>query len=215
MSALKLIDVTPFEPMIIKVHFDGFDWKELKPICDDMINKTPENVVLEDNGKSSIYNHQNQPHLNQAFRKFYEWLSPIMLHVLTNEWGFVKEYEYIIGNSWVNVHGNAGLTKEHNHGPAAMVSTAYLQMPKDSGYIQFKDPLEYEKSFQHHQSADDWEWKTIPAITGDVLLFPGWVRHRTEPSKTNEERWVLTSNVLAMNRPVINKNNNTAGNIII
>ena len=47
MPAPKLIDVTPFEPLIIKVHYDGFDWKELKPICEKMINQTPTPAELE------------------------------------------------------------------------------------------------------------------------------------------------------------------------
>jgi hypothetical protein len=33
----KLIDVTPFEPLVIKVHYDGFDFKKLEPICDELI----------------------------------------------------------------------------------------------------------------------------------------------------------------------------------
>jgi hypothetical protein len=33
---------------------------------------------------------------------------------------------------------------------------------------------------------------------GDVLLFPGWIDHRTEEHKGNpgEDRWVLTTNIL-------------------
>jgi len=38
MSTPKLLDVTPFNPMIIKVHYDGFDWEKLKPVCQSMID---------------------------------------------------------------------------------------------------------------------------------------------------------------------------------
>ena len=53
MSAPKLIDVTPFEPLIIKVHYDGFDWNKLKPICEKMLADAPAMVDLEQNGASS------------------------------------------------------------------------------------------------------------------------------------------------------------------
>ena len=40
MSVPKLIDVTPFEPLIIKVHYDGFDFKKLESVCEDLIQTT-------------------------------------------------------------------------------------------------------------------------------------------------------------------------------
>ena len=40
-------------------------------------------------------------------------------------------------------------------------------------------------------------WKQIPAVSGDVLLFPGYLRHRTQANTNpNERRWVLTSNYM-------------------
>lgn len=204
MSAPKLIDVTPFDPLIIKVHYDGFDWDKLKPICEKMIRDTPIDVDVEDeNGKSSVYNRKNQPHLNYAFQPFYEWLKPIYKHILVNEWHLFGDFDYVVGNSWVNVHQRGGTTLEHHHGPAALVAATYLNLPKDGGFIQFKDPTEYAKGFQTRVESPTIDWKTIPAKTGDVLLFPGWLRHRTEPSSTDEERWVLTTNVMNLMKPPI------------
>jgi ectoine hydroxylase-related dioxygenase (phytanoyl-CoA dioxygenase family) len=40
-------------------------------------------------------------------------------------------------------------------------------------------------------------WKQIPAVSGDVILFPGYLRHRTQANKNpNEKRWVLTTNYM-------------------
>jgi uncharacterized protein (TIGR02466 family) len=198
MSAPKLIDVTPFGPTIIKVHYDGFNWDELKSICDEMISKSPQNAKLEiDGGNSSVFNLQNQPHKNPAFKKFYEWLTPIVNHILLEEWKLLKEFEYYYGNSWVNVHPNGGVTTEHSHGSTVMVAAAYLQLPEKSGYIQFKDPLEYVKSFHSRKPEYVGDYHTIPAKTGDVFLFPGWLKHRTEYNKSNLDRWVLTTNIVS------------------
>jgi hypothetical protein len=176
MSAPKLIDVTPFGPTIIKVHYDGFNWDELKSICDEMISKSPKNAKLEiDGGNSSVFNLQNQPH----------------------KWKLLKEFGYYYGNSWVNVHPKGGVTTEHSHGSTVMVAAAYLQLPEKSGYIQFKDPLEYLKSFHSRKPEYVGDYHTIPAKTGDVFLFPGWLKHRTEYNKSNLDRWVLTTNILS------------------
>jgi uncharacterized protein (TIGR02466 family) len=205
MSKPKLIDVTPFEPLIIKVHYEGFNWKELEPICEDMINGADTPADLEqDGGRSSVYNLKNAPHTNPAFKPFYQFISPIISHVLLNEWHLMKDYEYSVGNSWVNVHPKGGITTEHHHGPATMVAAAYLQLPKNSGFIQFKDPLEYLKGF-HTKEGKIAEYYTLPAVTGDVFLFPGWLRHRTQHNNSDENRWVLTTNIMNDHKPSIYK----------
>ena len=118
--------------------------------------------------------------------------------------------EYFVANSWVNVQGNGGHTTVHNHANVFMVATAYLNLPKNGGFFECVDPLEYNKSNQYHDDPN-WMWKEVPAITGDVLVFPGWLKHRTQVNNahsklliddngvgheesSSEDRWVLTTN---------------------
>jgi ectoine hydroxylase-related dioxygenase (phytanoyl-CoA dioxygenase family) len=37
-------------------------------------------------------------------------------------------------------------------------------------------------------------WTEIPVVSGDILVFPGWMKHKTQENKSGEERWVLTTN---------------------
>ena len=74
MPAPKLIDVTPFEPLVIKVHYDGFDFKKLEPICDDLISNTNIKTHLEiGNAASSAPNKNKAPHIMNEFNEFYKW----------------------------------------------------------------------------------------------------------------------------------------------
>jgi uncharacterized protein (TIGR02466 family) len=194
MSVPKLIDVTPFEPNIIKVHYDGFDWDSLRPICNKIINGIDKNAPIEiGDAKSSIYS-KNAPHLNKEFQNFYNWLNPIVKHVVYNEWSYNSSFKYDIGMSWVNMHGKGGVTLEHNHGTVVIVAATYLQLEPGMGYIEFKDPLEYVKGFMPRWEKNVTEWKTIPAKTGDTFLFPGWLRHKTQENTLDKERLVLTTN---------------------
>lgn len=194
MSAPKLIDVTPFEPTIIKVHYDGFDWESLNPVCNTIMGNAKENADLEKgDAKSSVYG-KIQPHLTKEFKSFYDWLMPIAKHIIYEEWFYNSDFKFKIGMSWLNVHKKGGATLEHNHGTVIMVAATYLQLEPGMGYIQFKDPLEYVKTFRPRYDKNIDDWRTIPAKTGDVFLFPGWLRHRTEENTLNKERWVLTTN---------------------
>lgn len=206
MSVPKLIDVTPFEPLIIKTHFNEFDWTILEPVCERLIETTRIHSMLEEgDAKSSAANEKIQPHIMQEFKKFYDWIEPIAQHIMINEWGFFSGYEYKVTNSWVNYHAEGGLTSVHHHGPTTLTMAAYLQMPDEGGYIEFEDPLEHIKGF-HMKKYDEeiYNWKQVSAGTGDVLIFPGWLKHRTQPNKNkNKKRWVLTTNYMSMFRPPI------------
>ena len=206
MSTPKLIDVTPFEPMIIKVHYDGFNFKKLEPVLEKLVKDSPLPASLEvDDAKSSVSNPM-MPHMMDEFSDFYKWLEPIVDHIILNEWGLVKAYRYIYGNSWVNYHGKNGFTDEHHHGPATMVLATYLNLPENGGFIEFKDPLEYQKGVNLREIGEEHiNWKKIPAKTGDVLMFPGWIRHRTERNMSTEKRWVLTTNINSFAPPKKNK----------
>ena len=197
MSNLKpLRDITPFHPLIIKSNFN-FDWVKIKPICERLINTTIVNTPLEKNDAKSSATNSNPPHLMPEFADFYKWLSPMVQHIIINEWGYADDIGYAIVNSWVNLHKKGGLTLEHNHTGTLLVCTTYLNIPKNSGYIEFKDPLEYQKSF-HARKDINWEWFEVQAETGDSICFPGWMKHRTQPSASDEDRWVLTTNIVSI-----------------
>jgi uncharacterized protein (TIGR02466 family) len=195
MNTPKLIDVNPFEPLIIKTHYDGFDWEKLEPICENLIKESKGLSYLEHGKAASSVSNQNYPHTLPEFKEFYNWLSPIVNHIIKNEWDLFAGYDYGFMKSWVNYHDNTGLTTEHHHGQTILVVATYLNLPKNGGFIQFKNPLEHYKGFTlHNKNEELWMWKTVPAKTGDVIIFPGWMRHRTEPNKSDERRWVLTTN---------------------
>jgi uncharacterized protein (TIGR02466 family) len=204
MSTPKLIDVTPFGPLIIKTHYDDFNWSILKPICEGFIKGAPPKSVKDSDLEigdaiSSVYN-KNSPHRTTEFKKFYDWLIPIANHITHEEWGMHKSFKFDVSNSWVNLHNKTGVTVEHHHSGVTIVAATYLQIPENGGFIQFKDPLEYQKGFSPLVDPDnDISWKTIPVKTGDVVLFPGWMRHRTQENKSNEQRWVLTTNIIGFN----------------
>ena len=194
METPKLIDATPFQPLIIKSHYD-FDWEALKPICQKLIDGTPMKVALEKGGgRSSVYN-ETKPHKMKEFKKFYDWLQSIVRHVIVDEWGYTSGLQYEPVSSWVNVHHKEGFTDEHAHGATQLVIAAYLNLPEDGGFIEYKDPLEYQKGFHYRPLETEWKWNKVEAKTGDVIMFPGWLQHRTQPSQSTEERWVLTTNI--------------------
>ena len=42
----------------------------------------------------------------------------------------------------------------------------------------------------------EMDWEYIDVQTNDVLFFPGWLTHKTEVNKTNQNRYVMSLNVM-------------------
>lgn len=195
-----ILNLYPFRPLILKLEYSGFDKNVIIPVCEDFLGKTEKNSYLEfGEAKSSVTN-PVMPHLLPEFRDFYEWLFPKMMIIFRDAWFFNDDYEFYITNSWVNLHKKGGFTQEHLHSGCHMVVSTYLDIPEDSGFIEFKDPMEI---YYHNHDYTDGDitgeiWKPIETKTNDVLIFPGWIKHRTQENKTDKDRWVLTTNVVGV-----------------
>jgi len=198
----KVEIINPFDPYLFKLHFD-FDWQTLEPICENLVNTTKFTDATQlNNGHTSQYNNL-KPHQIKEFAPFYSWLVsciPSIGKVLVGQQSqkLMEEnnstMDYYVSNSWVNVHNKDGITSEHNHACTALVVAAYLNMPENGGYYECKDPLEYHKAML--PVSNTHLWRQIPTISGDVLIFPGWLNHRTQLNLSDENRWVLTTNLM-------------------
>lgn len=177
---------------IFKIHYD-FDFKTLRPLCKDIMNSASPDFPLVENG-GSTHQHKMQPHKLPEFKDYFTWLKMMVREIAVHGMGYSTVYhKYSITNSWLNVHYRGGRTHAHNHSNTFMAAAAYLYMPENGGFIEAKDPLEDLKGFYYHDT-HDWMWREIPVVSGDILVFPGWLKHRTQANNSNEERWVLTTN---------------------
>ena len=76
-----------------------------------------------------------------------------------------------------------------------MVS-AYVQVPQDSGNIMFEQLLRSQwcaYSRIPEGTIHDY-WREVSVNTNDVLLFPGWMTHKTQASKSSGDRITFTIN---------------------
>jgi len=89
--------------------------------------------------------------------------------------------------SWANLHTEGDFTQEHSHSAGirqAHVASVFYLKKGDGGDIEFCDPLDHIRRFTPlARSVNDAILsESMPCTTGDFLLFPGWLRHRTQPA---------------------------------
>jgi len=203
--------INPF-PYIYKSRFDfEFDTfkdkvdahlAESKKVTDKQNLITPE----KNGGITSVVLHRKPdniyPHKWSEFGlEFDEFLND-SLKTIWDERFYDQGLARYIERSWINVHYKDGYTEEHLHHGVDVACVCYLKVPDNSGGLQIKNPLSaYDTSepkvdTYYYEGKD---WVTIDVKTNDVIFFPGWLLHRTEPNKVDEGRYVMSLNVRHMN----------------
>ena len=203
--------INPF-PYIYKSRFDfEFDTfkdkvdahlAESKKVTDKQNLTTPEknggitSVVLS--GKpDNVY-----PHKWTEFGSEFDEFLRDCLKTIWDERFYNQSLARYIERSWINVHYKDGYTEEHLHHGVDVACVCYLKVPDNSGGLQIKNPLSaYDTSepkvdTYYYEGKD---WVTIDVKTNDVIFFPGWLLHRTEPNKVDEGRYVMSLNVRHLN----------------
>jgi len=130
------------------------------------------------------------------FAEFYQYMNYI-LGLVCEEWGYNSSWDRKITESWMNVHPEGAWTTEHHHQNVMFATSAYIKKPNNSGNFLVRNPLEILKKSEPTDTSywrDEMYWAPIEVETGDVLIFPGWLTHKTEVSRSEEKRYILSTN---------------------
>ena len=185
--------VVLFPPYIWKFQYH-FNYNELKPKIDSLFSLVEKNSKLEKGDAISTVSVDQslQPHTWEELAEFQSWLGASFEHI-KDTYKFVERQSQVT-QSWINRHGYGGITEEHNHNFSTFVVSCYLKCPENSGNIEFKDPLEYHFTGWPIEP-EEILYKELPVATNDVVIFPGWLRHRVQPNLSQENRFVMTFNI--------------------
>lgn len=150
---------------------------------------------LEKNGGISTYTTNCNIHLEDYAKQ----ISDIVLYHSRLYWKILDidaRLEPRIDQCWSNIHYDNSLTIEHSHSLYPIVATVYIKAEKNSGDLVLINPMEY--GLTHIPYGVPIENKTETSIkvsTGDLVLFPGWVRHKTKENLSNQPRIVISYNI--------------------
>jgi uncharacterized protein (TIGR02466 family) len=188
-----MLPVDPWAPLVYKIQYT-FPTNELVNLSEIAIADTVHNSRLEEGNALSSVTSNNKPHSWPVIQTFLDSISPAINKII-DRWS-IEPRPWFVGNSWVNCHSEGGFTAEHQHGRHVAVVTAYITLPENSGFIEFRNPLEYHWSQSYLKEHEDASlWYPVECRANEVLIFPGWLKHRTQASKSNDPRWVITFNI--------------------
>ena len=80
---------------------------------------------------------------------------------------------------WFNINPNGSFHKWHSHGSATVVGVFYIQVPKNSGNIEFRGLIK----------------DSIEPANGMMLIFPSGVNHQVLKNNSTEDRITMAFNL--------------------
>ncbi len=178
---------------IFKDHYDG-DLGPLYRRAHRLLNQSQYlSDKLERNGGLSSATDRDAPHFWPEALPVLNWAKD-RIDWIWDYWEYSGSKKSI-GASWVNIHPNGGWTDEHHHGMVPMVAVIYLKQPENGGNLLVFDPM------FHHWSGGpltELPYKEIKVQTGDIVIFPGWLLHKTQSNQSQEDRIVMSVNITAL-----------------
>jgi len=99
-------------------------------------------------------------------------------------------------NLWFNVNSRADYNSVHNHHGAVLSGVYYVDVPQDSGSIEFyrDDDSEYYLPVLESYNNFTKQKHVIDPEPGMLLLFPGWLKHSVQPNKSSSDRVSISFN---------------------
>jgi uncharacterized protein (TIGR02466 family) len=111
------------------------------------------------------------------------------------ELGYYQEQTPKIYQSWINVGKKDGLILPHIHYNASLSAVVYIDASSEQGNLVFESPLEMAMLSQPMPDKTKRVRKELEVQTGDVVIFPGYLKHYTMPNKTNQPRISFVANL--------------------
>ena len=146
---------------------------------------------------SVVISKEVPPHIWEEFEDFMPWFYE-RVNRIWDLW-HLTPMNKMLSESWINVHPKGAWTAEHHHQNVTVACAAYLHVPEGSGRFMVKNPYSIYKlgeplDYNYYDMEMDWEY--IDVQSNDVLFFPGWLTHKTETNKTDNNRYVMSLNVM-------------------
>jgi len=208
-----LKDIFPVQ--IYEVDFPNYD-KIKENLLKDINYLFNQNLELY--SKHRLFNHSyslegteenmyRDLHKVLDYPELMEWIQE---HV-EKYWKALKYSRHVtpeIVHMWSNLTPKGGNIIQHNHSPFEIAGSFYVDASPSQGSLVLIDPnemirgrLPYYESHESKQGRFFFDHKVEPR-PGKLVLFPGWLYHKTEQNPSDDPRIVLGLNAGLMYRMV-------------
>ena len=191
-----------FPVKIYKTNY-GQNLKSLKqkilPVLSTLHEKVAnQNQASMRNGGICSYNAVRNLHRLPEFAELVQFINHHVV-VYWGELGYMAKRKPQVLEMWANIYPHSSYIESHDHSPMPVVCSFYLQKTAGAGNLCFENPMEVllkhqpiENIYQADRSGHDTLLDHQVCVNeGDLILFPGYLKHYTQPNKDTTDRIII------------------------
>ena len=185
--------ITLFEVKVYATKLKGIDHEKIKKQLKKLkqIQRNPIEASNEGGWHSEIFWNPPPTYLEALNKKIVKFVQE------TARKDFEIRGDTPIHNSWFICNKKGDFNKPHKHPPYTLSGAYYIQAPKNSGDIVFKNDMEmnnYATTYWNYNTVNSKEFTVVPE-EGLLLIFPAWLEHYVNVNKSSQERIVYSFNI--------------------
>ena len=154
------------------------------------------NVFMKD-GTLCSYNSNSYLHV-----EFAEETKEVVEFVESAAKQYWRECQYHAGltpfvfQMWANTTPKGGYVEPHLHGNMPFTAVLYVDASPEQGNLILENPLDMVLMTQPISPEVKYPMgEELEVNTGDLILFPGYLKHRVLPNTTDRDRLILGFNI--------------------
>lgn len=128
-------------------------------------------------------------------------LEDFINHHINEYWksiGFSSRLKPYILHMWVNKIPKGGNLASHNHNPNVLAGAFYISASPDTGNLCLEHPMDAlmgRMPWENTNFAPISMDQEIDVTDGKLILFPGWLSHKTKINQVDDNRIVVGMNI--------------------
>lgn len=201
----KIIPLFPVITLesIVEDHLDINEKliREIETIFDSdnpkrvLSHKWNNRLITQEKHKLGYTNFNNESLIdNSKFDFFFDSIS-IVINGFFEQLNYLGNWHFV--NAWASVYPPGAYVPLHDHKPMHWSGVYYVKALPECGNILFTDPKEYALQVEPPSTMYRGnQMHAVSPVSGNLLLFPGYLKHETLPNDTNEDRIIISFNIL-------------------
>lgn len=112
---------------------------------------------------------------------------------------FSSSMQQVVTEAWININQKGHFNYSHDHPGSLFSAVYYVKGGADKGELELKTPIIPHTYTISNEMVGNFNAFTghamvIPTVTGDLLIFPSWLLHRVNMSRSEEDRISIAFN---------------------
>jgi uncharacterized protein (TIGR02466 family) len=189
-----MINIMPIFINFLAVDSLRLDNERLAKFCLDRKRNSAGRVISNGGGWQSENIDLATPELAELFAEVQKRLDEVH-----RAFEFSTSLRQVIAESWININQKGHFNYSHDHPGSLFSAVYYVKGGADKGELELKTPIAPHTYTISQEMVGSFNAFTghamvLPPVTGDLLIFPSWLLHRVNMSRSEEDRISIAFN---------------------